>query len=219
MAWLAGQEKGDNQVWIKLDRRRMPAGAKQRLGFTVGMIGADGAEAKNPNFDVSVTAPNGDKIRVPVHLKAGEYRGEFDQANSAGEYRVEVKAAGSNAQGKEFTAGPVEAHFSAFSEDVENQRPAANYKLLMRVADAGGGSFRMAGKEELLQYLAELRERSWAQGWVRRDVWPHWKYVPASDAFPDQLTAMVASGALPALVLFLALVSTEWFLRRWWGLV
>jgi uncharacterized membrane protein len=220
MAWLAGQEKGDNQVWIKLDRRRMAAGAKERLGFTVGLIGEDGGEAKNPIFTVIPVAPNGDKLpAVTVRLKAGEYRGEFDQANVVGEYRFEVNARGTSTRGKEFAAGPVTAHFSAFSEDVENQRPAANYQTLTRVAEAGGGAFHMAGKEDLMQYLTELRDRTNSQGWVRRDVWPNWKYLPASEALPDQLNAMVASGALPCLVLFLTLVSAEWFLRRWWGLV
>jgi uncharacterized membrane protein len=219
MAWLAGQEKGDNQVWIKLDRRRIAAGAKQRLGFTVGLLGEDGTDAKNPSFKVTAIAPNGDKVDVPVRLKAGEYRGEFDQANVIGEYRLEVNAKGTSARGQEFAAGPASARFNAFSEDVENQRPAADYKFLTRVAEAGGGSFHMAGKEELLQFLTELRERSSGQGWVRREVWPNWKSTPASEAFPDQLGAMIASGALPCLVLFLTLVSTEWFLRRWWGLV
>jgi hypothetical protein len=217
--WLSRQERGDNRVWIKLDRRRMAAGAKERLGFSVGLVGEDGREAKNPQFTVTVTGPRGDKFDVPVRLKAGEYRAEFEQANSVGEYKAEVNAKGTSASGKEITAGPASARFGAFSEDVENQRPAANHKFLTRVAEAGGGTFRMAGKEELLQYLTELRDRASSQGWVKRDVWPNWKYLPASEALPDQLVAAVASGALPCLALFVMLISTEWFLRRWWGLV
>jgi hypothetical protein len=218
--WLARQEKGDNRVWLKLDRRRLPAGAKQRLGFSVGLVGEDGREVKNPIFTVTVTGPSGDKVEIKPRLKVGEYRGEFDQANAVGEYKVEVtQAVGIDASGKEIKAGNVSAHFMAFSEDVENQRPSANPKFLARLAEAGGGTFRIAGKEELLQYLSELREHTSALGWTKRDVWPNWRYQPATDALPDQMTAMVASGALPCLALFVVIVSAEWFLRRWWGLV
>src|SRR5205823_657723 len=111
-------------------------------------------------------------------LRGGEYRGEFDQANAIGEYRIEVTGTGTGKEGK-FSAGPVSARFTAFSEDVENQRPGADHKFLTQLATAGGGTFRLAGREELLQYLGELRERTAAAGWVKGELWPKWKYTPA----------------------------------------
>jgi hypothetical protein len=197
----------------------MPAGARQRLGFSVGLVGEDGQEAKDSHFSVTAVGPAGEKVEVPVRLKAGEYRGEFDQANTVGEYSLEVKGTGTGKGGKQFAAGPVSARFMAFSEDIENQRPAADHKSLARIAQAGGGTFRIAGKEELLRYLGELRDRTSSQGWVRREVWPNWKYLPASETAADQLTALVASGTLPCLALFIILISAEWILRRVWGLV
>jgi len=217
--WLARQEKGDNYLSIELDKRRMAAGARQKLGFTLRMLGRDGAPATNPDFTITVYGPGGEKYEVAKpRLRGGEYRGEFDQANAIGEYRIEVTGTGTGKEGK-FAAGPVSARFTAFSEDVENQRPGADHKFLTQLATAGGGTFRLAGREELLQYLGELRERTATAGWVKRDVWPNWKYTPASERLPDQIVAPVASGMLPCLVAFVLLVGAEWSLRRWWGLV
>ena len=53
----------------------------------------------------------------------------------------------------------------------------------------------------------------------RADVWPDWRQTPVSDTAGDQLAALWASGMLLAFVLFVTLVSLEWFLRRRWGMV
>jgi uncharacterized membrane protein len=222
MAWLAHQEEGNSQVWIKLDKRRLAAGANQQLGFTVGLNDKNGQPVKNARFKVKVFGPNGETFDIAAlkpSEKPGEERGAFAQANAVGEYKAMVTATVPGPDGKDVAAGSASARFLAFAEDVENQRPQADHKALARLAAAGGGTFRLAGKEELLQYLRELRDRTGAPGWVKRDVWPNWKTPPASDALPDQLSALVRSLALPCFILFVLLVCTEWGLRRWWGLV
>jgi uncharacterized membrane protein len=219
MVWLARQEEGDNQLWIKLDKRRMAAGANQKLGFSIGLDGKDGKPARNTKYKVKVIGPRGEQIDVHTALKATEDRGSFSQANEVGEYKLTASATAIGPDGKEFSAGPVTARFMAFAEDVENQHPAANPQELTRLATAGGGLFHHADKEELLQYLTLLRERAAGPGWVKHDEWPNWRIAPLSDGLPDQLTALVQSLTLPAFVLFAGLLCTEWFLRRQWGLV
>jgi uncharacterized membrane protein len=217
--WLARQEKGDNYLWVKLDKRRLAAGANDKVGFSVGMQGRDGGPAVAPQFVVTVTGPGGEQFDVKVRQQGGEYRGEFDKANVAGEYRLQVKGTGKGKDGVEFAVGPVPARFVAVARDVENLEPAADYKYLDRLAAAGGGSARMAVKQDLLQYLAELESRTSSAGFVRREAWPNWRYTPADEGPTAQVVALVASGMLPCLVLFVGCVSAEWFLRRWWGLV
>src|SRR5262249_11682333 len=151
--------------------------------------------------------------KIPTGLKGGEERGAIGPVNVVGEYKVTVKAKGPD--GTSIEAGPVMARFEAFAEDVENQRPGAHHKFLEEVAVAGAGTFRKAGKEELLQLLNELRDRTAAPGWVQTDVWPNWKASPVSESPFDQLAALWISGALACFVLFLLFVGTEWFLRRW----
>ncbi|HYV34660.1 MAG TPA: hypothetical protein VE988_03085 [Gemmataceae bacterium] len=214
VAWLARQEEGSTQVWIKLDKRRISVGANQKIGFSVGANGKDGLAITNATYIVKVTGPGGETSDIGTALKVGEQRGEFKQTNMVGEYKVSVSATVGD-----ISLGTASARFMGYAEDVENQQPAANHKDLIKLAAAGGGSFRIAGKEELLQYLSELRDRSGGSGWVKRDVWPNWKTPPASDAVGDQVGALVQSLALPCLLLFAGCLGTEWFLRRWWGLV
>jgi len=219
VTWLARQEEGNNQAWVKLDKQRLAVGANQKLGFSVGADGKDGQPIRNARFTVKVQGPGGEMYNVNTALKLGDERAAFGQANAVGEYKVIVTATTSGPQGQEMPLGTASARFMGFAEDVENQQPAANHKDLIKLAAAGGGTFRIAGKEELLQYLQELRDRGTAPGWVKRDLWPNWKTQPASDGVIDQLGALVQSLALPCLVLFVMCAGTEWFLRRWWGLV
>jgi hypothetical protein len=219
ITWLARQEDGNNQVWVKLDKRRLAVGANQKLGFSVGADGKDGQPIRNARFTVKVQGPGNEAYDVPTALKLGDQRGVFGQANAVGEYKLIVTATASGPQGQETSLGTATARFIGFAEDVENQQPAADHKNLMNLAAAGGGTFRIAGKEELIQYLQELHDRSTGQGWVKREVWPNWKIMPASSVLADQLGALMQSLALPCLVLFVSCLGMEWFLRRWWGLV
>jgi uncharacterized membrane protein len=219
LAWLARQEEGSNQLWIKLDKRRIAVGANQKLGFSVGLDAKDGQPVRNARFKVKVEGPAKEQHDVTTGFKQGEERGAFAQANAVGEYRVEVTATGTASDGEKISPPPVSARFLAYAEDVENQNPAANYQELMKLATAGGGKFQVADKDELLQLLGELRDRTAGPGWVKREEWPNWRVTPASDAAPDQVDALLASLTLPCFVLFVAFLCVEWFLRRSWGLV
>jgi hypothetical protein len=219
VTWLARQEEGTSQVWVKLDKRRLAVGANQKLGFSVGADGKDGQPLRNARFTVKVQGPGGEMYDVSTAQKFAEQRGAFSQASAVGEYKVIVTATATGPQGQEQSLGTASARFMGFAEDVENQQPAADHKSLIKLAAAGGGTFHIAGKEELLHYLQELRDRTTTPGWVKRDVWPNWKMPAASNGVADQLEALLQSLVLPCLLLFVLCVVTEWFLRRWWGLV
>jgi hypothetical protein len=217
--WLARQEEGDTLLELKLDKRRLAAGSNERLGFTVRLLDKNGKKAENTVYTVKAIAPDGEVTAVKTSLTDGLERGKIGPVGVVGEFKVVVTATGIDTKNNPIKAGPVTARFEAFAEDVENQRPAANHKFLEDVAGAGGGAFRVAAKDELLQLLNDVREKTAAPGWLQTDVWPNWKAGPATDAPLDQLTALWQSGALLCFVLFGVLICTEWFLRRWWGLV
>jgi uncharacterized membrane protein len=218
--WLARQEKGDDQLRVELDKRRLAAGSNERLGFTVKLLDKQGREVKNATYKVHLIPPQGKPTAVETKLASGLERGKIGPVSAAGEYQVAVTGEGMGSDGKPIKVDrAVTARFEGFAEDVENQFPAANHKFLEDVAAAGAGSFRIAGKDELLQLLNELREKTAAPGWVQTDAWPNWKATPASDGWFDQLAALWQSGEMVSFTLFMLVICTEWFLRRWWGLV
>jgi uncharacterized membrane protein len=217
--WLARQEEGETQLQLKLDKRRLAAGSNERLGFTVRLLDKQGREVKNPNFQAELVNPKGEKTRVAIGQKGGEYRGQIEATSVEGEYKLVVRASGTGADGKPIEAGPKAARFDSFLDDVENQRPGANHKFLEDVAAAGGGTFRVAGKEELLALLEEVRQRTASPGWVQTDAWPNWKAAPATESPFDQVGALWTSGTLACFVLFSLCIYAEWFLRRLWGWV
>jgi hypothetical protein len=217
--WLARQEDRDTQLELDLDKRRLSASSNERLGFTVRLFDKKGRAVTNAVYAVKVIAPDGEVTAVKTNLTDSLERGKIGPVSVVGEFKVEVTATGVDVDGNSVKAGPVTARFEAIAEDAENQRPAANHKFLEDVAGAGGGAFRIATKDELLQLLNDLRDKTAAPGWVQTDVWPNWKAGPATDSPFDQLGALWHSGALVCFMLFGLLICTEWFLRRWWGLV
>jgi hypothetical protein len=86
-------------------------------------------------------------------------------------------------------------------------RRAADPDFLKELAKAGGGRFHPGTEEAFTAFLEELHSLPLPQARPRVHLWPDWH-------------RQTLSGFLPIfLLLFVALVSLEWFLRRRWGLV
>jgi hypothetical protein len=84
-------------------------------------------------------------------------------------------------------------------------RPAADPEFLKKLSAAGGGEALRA--EQLPDFLNRLAEQRADQGKPKLLVRPDWRTTGRS-------------GFLAAFfVIFCALVSAEWGLRRWWGMV
>lgn len=221
MLWLARQEMLEGNAWIKLDERRIPAGASKPLGFTVGLRGKGGIELKMDRVVVTVTGPGGDKTTIdPIK----DRRGTIFNTMNAGEYRVEVNTEGKDVDGKKLV-GSARARFLTYADNLENLRPAADHDFLTRLAQAGGGRFALGDEQTFLRFLDDLVTTKKTTEKPRVDLWPDWRRHPPS-AIPgmaptvhDQVRTLFVSGALPALVLFVAFLSLEWYLRRRWGLV
>jgi uncharacterized membrane protein len=198
--WLAHQEKAESKLWVKADARRVKAG--RRLGFSAGIRGKSGQELKGATFDAKVVGPapaqvwktrDHDEERVTVEPRA------------PGEYQLIVEGQGRDADGQE-VRGKETVRFLVSQEDAEMTRRAADYEFMKRLAAAGGGKFHAGDAEELARYLREIPLQPMGGLRPKPDLWPDWRRAGPS-AFPPAF-----------LIVFVALVSLEWFIRRRWGM-
>jgi hypothetical protein len=192
---------------VKLDTRRLPAGGK--LDFTVGMFGKDGEPipaSRSPRFEVTVEDPQKVQGRVGTAREGENERGHFWKTEQSGEYQLVVRGWYKDADGKESSGGePARTRFLVYQDDSELTRRAADHDFLARLANAGGGKFHPA--EDLPRFLQELQKMPLPQGAPKAKLWPDWRR--------HTLSGFLAMFFL----LFVGLISTEWFLRRRWGMV
>jgi uncharacterized membrane protein len=203
VVWLARQEDAEGSVWVKPDVRRLPV--RSELGFQVGLRGKGGGpDLRNGKYEVEVINPAGAKVRVPVMQGATENRGNFTATRSPGIYRIVVRGKGKDLSGAE-VSGEVSARVIVYDEDVEMLHPAADLEFLKKLASAGGGEALRV--EQLPDFLNRLAEQPLDRGKPKLLVRPDWRSTGRS-------------GFLVAFfVAFCVLVSMEWGLRRWWGMV
>lgn len=212
--WLAKQDEAEGSIWVKPDTRRLPAGGK--LAFSVGARGKGGVDLKDAQYDVKVVGPEKAESTVATAREQDEERGTFWKTDAPGEYRLIVRGRGKDTDGGEVT-GEATARFLVYQDDAELARQAADHDFLSRLANAGGG--KAYRSEELPQFLQDLRNLPLAQQKPRARLWPDWRRTPPSRTLGDQVNALAASGILACFVLFVLLLSLEWFFRRRWGLV
>ena len=193
--WLAKKdETSGEQVWVRLDQRRYQQGS--RVDFTLGAENAQGGALDNAEYAVQVEKPDGTSETVRVARRGNVAVGSFDATVKPGDYRVVVAA---RDQGK--SVGSATARFSVSDQDVELDQPAAEPMLLASLArvtaEAGGAGL---APEELPDLLERLKERA--------------------DEFEEEIVETVTLwDSWPTLLTFVGLLSTEWFLRKRWGMV
>jgi uncharacterized membrane protein len=202
--WLAKQEDAEGSVWVRPDVRRLAAGG--RLGFSAGVRGKGGLDLKEARFEAKVIAPDGREEPVQTVRDKDEERGTFWKSDAPGEYRLVVQGNARDTDGQTVN-GQASARFLVYQDDAEMTRRAADHEFLKRLAAAGGGKFHPGDEEELIRYLRELPSQPLAGLRPKANLWPNWRRSSLS-AFPPAF-----------LLIFVALVSLEWFLRRRWGMV
>ncbi len=195
--WLAHKEdKGENEVKLKLESRRIASG--QKLDFSVTAHDAKGAPVTDLKYDTKVV-PEGDakeKYSEPVNgpFKKGDIaRGEFIARNAPpGDYRMTVIA---TRDGKEI--GRDSARFIVYEDDRELETPAADRALLRQIAEAPGGD--SLTPELLPKYLQSLRGKlsTETSSLTEKRIWDNW----------------------PFFLLFTTLLTLEWFIRKRHGWV
>ncbi len=198
--WLAHQEKAESKLWVKGDPRRVEAG--RRIGFSAGIAGKDGRDLPGATFGAKVTGPA--EARVWQTRDRDQERVNVE-TTTPGEYQLVIEGEARDEQGQQ-VRGKEAVRFLVWQEDTEMTRRAANHDFLKDLAAAGGGQFHLGGPEELARYLRELPAQPAGGLRPKPDLWPDWRRAGPS-ALPPAL-----------LLVFVALVSLEWFLRRRWGM-
>jgi uncharacterized membrane protein len=205
--WLAHQDKGEGSIQVKLDSRRLPAGGK--LDFTVEMFGKEGERIgpnRSPRYEVMVEDPHKNSGRVGTAREGENERGHFWKTDQPGEYELVARGWYKDEKGQEVSGGePARTRFLVYQDNSELMRRAADHDFLAKLANAGGGKFFPA--EELPRFLRDLHKLPLPQGGPKANLWPDWRRHSLSGFL------------VMFLLLFVALLSTEWFLRRRWGMV
>ncbi|HEY2159323.1 MAG TPA: glutamine amidotransferase [Isosphaeraceae bacterium] len=192
--WLAHKEdKGENEVKIKPERRRLAVG--ERLDLSAWARDAKREPIAGAQFQTTVTAiePADAAKAEPIQLfPQGEVaKGFYFASGKPGEYKVETVA---TKDGKDI--GRDSARFNVYQDDRERENPAADRALLRQIAEVTGG--KSVAQEELGKQLATLdpglTERV---SLTEKRIWDNWIF----------------------LVIFAAIMSLEWWLRKRLGWV
>lgn len=190
--WLARKdETHEGNVWVALDRRRYAPG--ERVEFTAGAKAADGTPITDAAITAEVLLPSGQTAPARLLRGADTTNGTFLDATAAGDYTVRVQAR----RGGQ-VLGSAQSRFLVYDQDMELQNPAADRGAMEKLAAMTGG--RTLAPEQLPELVEELRKagsKFEVETQVKRTLWDNW----------------------PFFLMFIALLSLEWFLRKRWGLV
>jgi hypothetical protein len=190
--WLAKKDEStEGTVWIKLAQRRFTPG--QRVEFTVGARAPSGEPVANASFQVQIELPGGQKNPLSVVQGKEGASGSFRDTQQAGDYTIHVAA---TQDGREL--GTTRARFLVTEQDLELDSPLADATLMENLATMTGGKALVPEElPALLRQLAEDTQSLEVQTEAKRTPWDTW----------------------PFFLTLVALLSSEWFLRKRWGLV
>lgn len=192
--WLTRKELDKDQpVWVLAEPRNATPG--QSVSLTYGARDAQGAAVTNAGFELEVMRPGGGSDRPPAPGGAERNTIDFGGTTTPGDYWVRVAATkGGQALGLDGWA-----RFLVDSRDLELDNPAADPALLQELAELSGGS--VVPPEQLATHLDR---------WIGEP--------PGKERLTVFRRTPLWDNAY-LLALFVALIGSEWFLRKRYGLV
>jgi uncharacterized membrane protein len=204
--WLAHKEDaGSEQVKLTLDRRRVAVG--QKLDMTVTARDAKGEPLSDVKIQTTVepiNPPGGTPPKaesVDVFNQGAEWRGSYFVTGQPGEYRVTTIG---TRDGQEI--GRDSARFLVYQDDREMENPAADFALLRQIMSMTGGDQLAKDRtgtplkaEGLASAIRAIDLDAVVDAVQQKEVrlWDNW----------------------PFLLIFTALLTTEWWLRKRHGWV
>jgi hypothetical protein len=191
--WLAHKEdQGDNQVKIKLDSRRIAM--NQTLEFSVTARDSKGQPLPDVTYKGSLTREGAEDkpTDVQIYRQGDEGKGSYYADQEPGTYKLTVTASS-----KGNVVGTDSVRFLVYQDDREMENPAADSALLRQIAEITGGT--SLKPEELGKYLKALSGKMVSEYVTQSEVriWDRW----------------------PFLLLFAALLTLEWWVRKRHGWV
>ena len=191
--WLSHKEnQGDNQVKLNLDRRRLSVG--QNLEMTVTARDAKGAPLNGLTYETKVEREglNPTSELVDLYTQGDEAKGSYAAVGQPGDYKVSVIA---RHNGQE--VGRDSSRFLVYQDDRELENPSADLALARQIAEITGGE--AVAHEALGKYLKGIDQSSYTEylSPTEHKIWDNW----------------------PFLLIFAALLTMEWWLRKRHGWV
>jgi len=189
--WLAKKEADSDQpVWVKVAPRTYAPGSNVSMSF--GARSPEGLPLDDAEFRVEITQPDGKKVTVTPRKAAGENSAEFAKTTMPGDYWIRVSAS-RGGQRFDFDAN---TRFIVDARDLELDYPSADYDFLKQLSAITGGL--SVKPEEVDALLERLKESKTALTRVQSiTLWDNWGL----------------------LLVFVTLMTAEWFLRKKRGLV
>lgn len=194
--WLSHKEdQGDDKVKLTLDRRRLAVGEK--LGILGTARDAKNAPIPGVEFRTEITrekagAPPVAVDNIRLYIERDEARGAYPAVSEPGIYKATLTAV---RDGKD--VGKDSAHFLVYQDDRELENPAADLAQLRQIAELTGGKF--LPPEGLNKYLQSLNGKIYTESLtqVEHKIWDNW----------------------PFFLIFTAILTLEWWLRKRHGWV
>jgi len=194
--WLAHKEnQSENQVKLSLDRRRLNVG--ERVELTATARDGKGAPIPGIRYECKIEREGPEPASVPIDLysQGDEGRGTAyanEQLAKPGVYSANVIA---SRDGQE--VGRDSARFLVYQDDRELENPSADRKSAREIAEISGGE--AVNPERLNSYLKGVDQSTFSVILTPTEykVWDNW----------------------PFLLIFTALLTMEWWLRKRHGWV
>jgi hypothetical protein len=192
--WLARKEQaGENRLWVDLAKRRLASG--EGLDVTAGAEDEQGNPVLDGDFEATVTTPDGNRVPLKLIQQGERARATYWATEKAGDYEIAVTV---RRNGQEF-GPPRQAKFLVFEDDTELAAPAADIDLLKKMAESTPDG-EYVPPERLPEFLSSLAKKDLHLEIDRLTQWRLW-----DNAY--------------FFLIFVALLTAEWSLRKWKGLV
>lgn len=208
MLYLAKrEEESEKSVWVKIpDRDFITFSPKRPVTIRFGTKGDNGKPIPDTQFDVELTDPLGKKHNAIPARDGDDFRIVFQETNATGDYWVKATAkSGGN------VIGTAWSRFRIEPKDLEMDNSAADPELLKEISALSGGTNLQP--EQLPEFLQRIRDRQMDRnelpGFDRVTLWDTWpRFGKDNDSYIPLL-----------LILFVSVMTLEWFLRKRKGLV
>ena len=188
--WLAKMEGGGSGTcWITVENNRLFPGDTAK--FQVFMRSETGEEIRNFDATARVSKPDNTTEEVTLVVEGGIPTGSFRATEFSGDYTIQAAAVhnGDTKQGI--------ARFLVQDRNLELDDPRASPPLLATIAERTGG--KSVPPEQLGALIDDLLQQS-------------------DKLVEKRETKRTLFDTWTLLLLFISILSVEWFLRKYWGL-
>jgi hypothetical protein len=191
--WLARKEMdGDQPVWVLVEPRNYAPQSEVTVGF--GARDEQGQPVLDADFTVTVATPQGESVSLPPRRSENRHSAAFGETQTPGDYWITVTAE----RNGQSLGPPATTRFIVDPRDPELDNPAADPDLMAEIAALTGANPIPA--ENVPSFFQDLLHAGLTTELTQHtqvNLWDDW----------------------PLLLVFVALMTTEWFVRKRRGMV